>query len=420
MRLAGLSVLLVLPLFSAPPASACSKGTFPTVVRDSVAFFIGSATPDTLLAGPGTVEYGTGGGHYGRGDDRVIYGQLVRVERLGGPATEQLSVNVQEVVVVPWDYDPACHPLAWGESAQWVPPGTRGFYVAKLRAPEHWAGGRPTFDLHNPGHLPYTATTHIREMGRDAAIASLLSPSQVFDFYRALPAAAGIAREKTQALGALRDWVRAHPDLAERPPVERLLDEVLWTVAQEELKATDHPALGTWRFSLWVSEDSSYTFYARTTSRPTERWTPSGRDAGSGEGLLAPAEGYTFTVAVGRRLEDLPEVAQNRRDFAFGFFSALAEADSIRAGKVFRRGWIGSELIRRAAPADPRVHRAASEVFEDYLRRSRQGLPLATSAQFIGGADGKLRVRQALVLSSGEELILEGAMVSSEVVATPW
>lgn len=415
------AVLLATAVLAISPAHACSKGTFSTLLADSQAFFTAQATADTLLAGAGAVSYGSGGGHYGRTDRQGIYGQLVQVDHLGGPAARLLPQGTREVVVVPWDYDPACRPLAWGRSARWVSPGTRGFYIASLRSPERWAAGKPTFDLHNPGHLPYTGTERIREMGRDTAISSLLSPNQVFDLYQALPTADEVAEGKREALGALRRWVQAHPDLAKRPPAEMLLSRVLGSVARAELKEVDHPALGTWRFRLQVPGDSTYTFYARTEAYPTGRWTPSRTrpDPVSGQLQLAPAEGYSFLVAVSDDLDSLPE-AVRARNYKQAYIKALALPDTSGEERAEWRGWLESSLLRQAFPDDPVIQSAAKEAFQHFGRRYRQGLPDETPARFTRGMDGVLRVQQSFPLSEGGVLLVEGEQVSRKVIQIPW
>lgn len=415
------AVLLATAVLASSPAHACSKGTFSTSLGDSQAFFTAQATADTLLAGAGGVSYGSGGGHYGRTDRQAIYGQLARVDQLGGPAARLLPQGTREVVVVPWDYDAACRPLAWGQSARWVSPGTRGFYIASLRAPEHWVTGKPTFDLHNPGHLPYTGTERIREMGRDTAISSLLSPSQVFDLYQALPTADEVAERKAEALGTLRRWVQAHPELAQRPPAEMLLSWVLSSVARAELKEVNHPTLGTWRFRLQVPGDSTHTFYARTEAYPTNRWTPSRTrpDPVSGQLQLAPAEGYSFLVAVSDDLGSLPEAVQ-ARNYKQAYIYSLAFPNSSGANRAVWRGWLEPSLLRQAFPDNPVVQRAVKEASERFSSKYRQDLPFETPARFTRGVDGVLRVEQSFPLSEGKDLLVEGEQVSRKVIQIPW
>jgi hypothetical protein len=420
MRVALITILLFsISLFGMPPLHACSMFTFHTALGDTQAFFTGHATPDTVLAGPGAVSVSSGHGHFGRTDRRAVYGQVVRLAQLGGPAAALIPPGAAEVVVVPWDYNGACEPLAWGLSARFVAPEGSAFYIASLRAPEHWVDGTPTFDLRNPRNLPYTGTERIREMGRDETVASLLSPEQIFEFYRALPTNEEVAARKTEALGSLRQWVRAHPELAQRPQVQRLLGQVVGSVDRAELEEVQHPVLGTWRFHLRVPGESVHSFYARTHPYPTLRWAPSREPASalSADLRLPAAEGYMFLVAVAGTLDGLPEGGRTGVH-AQAYVYALALPDTVRPQSATWRGWLESSLLRRAMPDDPVVQEADSVARERFGSRYQQGLPGETPASFSRGADGVIRVQQSFPLSDGRVLVLEGEQISSRVIQT--
>ena len=412
------AALLVSATVAVSPAFACSKGSFFGPLSGGYAFFTATATPDTVLAGAGTVTFAAGarGGHFGGDGQRSIHGQLVSADRIGGPAASGLPSGVTQVVVVPWDYDPGCRPLPWGRSARFVAPGTRGLYVAELRAQEHWAGGIPTFDLHNPGHLPYTATTRIVGMGADTTVASLLSPDQVFDFYQALPTRGQVEQERWQALGPLRAWVRAHPDQAERAPAERLLWRVLHSLSELDRRETDHPLLGTWRFTLRVPGEPARTFYARTEGHPSTSWGPSRAAEETLRGELGPlpADGYHFLAAITNRMEDLPDLG-NGPLRSQAYLVARAAPDS-SAGEPTWRGRIETTVLAKAFPGDPRVGDAARVAEQESAARPdgeelREDLP----ATFARGADGVIRVRQSFPTGNGAELLLEGEQVSRTV-----
>jgi hypothetical protein len=415
------------PLLIASPATACSKGSFSIPLSATQLFFTGVATADTLPAGPGTVGYSSRAGHSGPANHKPIHGQVIRTDRIGGPAAEQLSGEVREVVVVPWGYDTACRPLVLGGSFRWVEPGTAGFYIAVLRAPEHWVDGKPTVDLHNPGHLPYTGTERIREMGRDTAVASLLSPDQIFDFYQAAPFAAEVVRLRSESLEPLRSWAIARPDLARRPPAERLLDWVLGSVGETELEQVDHPVLGTWRFTLRVPGGSAHSFYARTEQRPTGYWTPSraGPESTRESLRLPPVEGYSFRVVVASELGGLPEMIRQPDDFEaaalqarttqWAYINSMTQADSAGADELLWRGRLESSLLR-TLPDEPLIQRAAAQANERFSIQYRAGLPYETPAQFSRGADGVLRVRQVFPVADGEDFILEGEQLSRTVI----
>lgn len=419
MIISRLTSCLLVPLLGATPALACSKGTLGAPLGDSVSYFTGIGTADTLLAGPGTVGFdrrpGTPAGY-------SIYGQLVRVNRIGGRTAARLPSGIREVVVVPWGYDPACRTLSWKGSAQWVPVGTRGFFVATLRDADHWVGGRPTFDLHNPWNMPYTGTERIREMSRNDPVSALLSIDDVFDLYEALPSAAEAEARGLEALASLRAWVTANPELAARPPADRLVSMVLGAIAHAELKETDHPVLGTWRFTLSVGGDSAHTFYARTDSHPTTGWSPSRRpyDRNPGEIRIDPPEGYAFLATLSDRADELPEEMVSRRDHVQSYLYALAEPEPEADGTTAWRGNVDPSLLAAAAQNDPAVQRAAEEARERFRERYRQGLADELDGRFTRDADGTLRFTQTVPLSDGEDLVLTGEQISRTVVRIPW
>jgi hypothetical protein len=260
-------------------------------------------------------------------------------------------------------------------------------------------------------------------MGQDTSVSSLLSLNQVFDLYQAFPTAEEIEREQTSALARLQAWVRTHPDLAGRPPAEILLSDAVRHVTEAELATTDHPALGSWRFSLRVPGDTAYVFYGKTTSFPVARWTRSRREHDAVEALLPPAEGYTFKVGIHRRLDALPPAAP-RHDWNIiprRHMSVMAKPDSIIEGQTFWRGSLSPELLQLPGLDDPRVRQAASVLSQSYsdYSTSGQGLAAPTPALFVLGTDGVLRVRQTIPLGAGEELIFEGEQISRQVIYTP-
>jgi hypothetical protein len=416
------AVLLVAPLFAAGPAEACTKIPLPAPLGGAAIYFTGSATPDTVLAGAGAVEFRRDAGEDGPPDDRPIHGQLVRVDRIGGPGIERLPPGVREVVIVPWSYGAACEPRRWSSSARWAPIGEHGFFRADLRDVEHWVSGRPTFDMHNPGAIPYTGDRRAGTPARVDGEGALLSVDQVFDLHEALPSWASLERNPPAALDRLRAWARANPDLAARPPAEQMLSMVLSTTAQQQLRRVDHPVLGTWRFTLQVPGDTAYTFYARTDPHPTSRWMPS-RARGERDPSklrLPPAEGFYFLVTLAPRLDSLPGEMATRQGHTQSYISARAEPDSTRGGVTFWRGTIDSSFLRDAVPGDPRLEQAALEARERFGQRYRQGLGDEESARFTRGQDGLLRFAHTIPWTGGDDLVLTGEQISRTVVRLSW
>ena len=408
MRIALLAGLLLLAPELAAGQARCNKVAFSITLDGSIALFTGSATGDTLLAGPGSFGPNAPGG---------IYGQVIRVDRMGGPAAARLPDSVREAVVVPWDYDVACRPLPWREGTSWAAPGTPAFYLAALRPPSQWVDGKPTFDLHNPRHLPYTATRPIPEMVGDTALASLLSPDQLFEFFQQFPTVAQMESERLLALRPVDTWVRDHPELAARPPAKMLYAFLQGMASNVPLNETFHVALGTWRFTLRVPGDSARTFYIRSEPHPADRWFPSRTRRGAPPApARMPPEGFTILAATARTAEALPEATGNRSRHAF--YYTLAYFDSSGVSGAHWRGSILA-LLRQALPGDPAAEAAAAADLARYRERFDQGLPVAVEARYFGGPDGVLRVTEKIPLRGGGEIVLEGEQLSRTVLRPP-
>jgi hypothetical protein len=116
----------------------CSIMPFVGVRPSQTTVLLGTASPDTVEAGPGSVTSSDHGGHFGRGGTGAIYGQVVDVARFGG--TDSLALarvfalhGRARVVIVPWDYDGSCAPTRWSEGAAWVPIAEPGAFTVILR-----------------------------------------------------------------------------------------------------------------------------------------------------------------------------------------------------------------------------------------------------------------------------------------------
>ena len=109
-RLALRATGLALALLAAPahPLAACSQGVPWGYLLPRNVPFIGTALGDTLLAGPGAMRPVFAIGHTGRGQPREIFGQRVRVDRMGSRARSAFPAGTTHVVLVPWDFDAGC------------------------------------------------------------------------------------------------------------------------------------------------------------------------------------------------------------------------------------------------------------------------------------------------------------------------
>lgn len=215
----------------------CTMSILPNV-RDSLAtYIVGTATEDTVLAGPGLVGRAL---HMGPRPGQRVYGQVVRADTLNGVGAGFVRRAFAErrsraAVIVPWAYDSGCAIDFWRHSARWVTPDSSGLFSVRRRAESLWVDGIPTFDalyasvrsyVHGPfgagpGQLSAMAGTMLES---DRA----LTPAEVFGIYIRLPAR--IDPTDTATIGRLRRWVRANPTLRARYPGNYILQG--WTTAQ--------------------------------------------------------------------------------------------------------------------------------------------------------------------------------------------
>ena len=235
----GLAAAAICSALSAPDSRAgpahrelvCSLTPIPGQRDPHATYFVGAALPDTAPAGRGAVRPSDYGGHSGRGEPRAVYGQVVRADTLGGAHARLLTdaferLASREVVIVPWDYDPACEPTYWSASARWVEPGLVGFYSVRLRPEPQWADGRPTFDAFRAGLQPYPHGPFFRAgyRGTDALrTRPSLDAREMFSFYHSLPTREEREWKGSTALDELRRWERAHPELARKYPADGIL-----------------------------------------------------------------------------------------------------------------------------------------------------------------------------------------------------
>lgn len=210
------------------PVLRCSKVWGPGI--RAPLYFVGTAVTDTLHVGAGDITPTGQEGHSGRGTQRVVYGQIVRVELLGNDVPEELRAALRsmphpEVVLVPWDYDPACNPTYWSRSARWIEPNSEGFYDlgAQIRPRNVWIDERPIFDVFFTNPVPYPTGVMFRSAVRNDTARRQLTAREYFELHSALPTAAELTGSSQDAADRLNAWETANPELVGRYPANIIL-----------------------------------------------------------------------------------------------------------------------------------------------------------------------------------------------------
>ncbi len=234
--LTGLALVSLSPILGEATSISmrCSVVPFSGLRSSQLTYFIGTATSDTVEAGPGSVQFNLEEGHSGRPQPRTIYGQVVRAERIGGAHADLLREHFArssspEVVLVPWDYDAGCDRSLWPQSAHWIEPGQPGFFTVELRPREHWVGERPTFDAFMAAMEPYPHAAFYR-YGYGGTDALRSTPSLTVEEYYALYEAMPDWREfdiaPRKSTEALWRWKRENPSLASKYPATKILESI--------------------------------------------------------------------------------------------------------------------------------------------------------------------------------------------------
>lgn len=429
-RVAATVATVVVAAFAlAPPAHACSKVSFFTSRYPGITHFVGTATSDTVLAGAGPVRLRTKAGRSASDTSRLIYGQVVEVERLGQTVSPTLRDAVpaagSRVILVPWGYAPDCETLPWTQSVLWVQTGTRALFSATLREREHWVNGVPTLDVHTPYTTPYPSERSLR-FARISARAepgvpeSMLTPEQLLELYDLLPEDALMAADPDSAVAPLRRWMRSHPELVGRIPAAHIARMVLGQAETARVQATTSPLAGTYRFVLRVPSGDSVIFFARTAVHPTGRLRdlqaaavrPRSETSTSLE--PAPSPGYYLMAYIATSPEELPSVRTYDRLRRQGYFASLFAPDVETSDSTV---WQGSvDLIEHAArmlpPGELRSQiEAANTTMWSMLRSGERTF---VPGRFVRRADGSVHYTLDAKRYGAQVLSIRGERVTLE------
>jgi hypothetical protein len=398
----------------------CSLRGYPGLVTPDAVFFVGTARPDTVFAGPGQVEFTVATGHFGPAQDRDIYGQLVHVERFGGPGSTLSAASDSVVVVVPWDYDGSCHPTPWTKSARFVGPRKRGFFMPRPRAVEHWVGGRPTFDALTP---QFEAFPNEMDRGFRRAVRGgqgILFADELFELFERAPDIESLASSHWSAAEPLMAWARASPERLLAYPAQRVVGGVARVADDARARALSVPVAGTYRIDVTLPSGVLGRFFLRTALRPAGAWyNRSGSRPAAPQPIWMPrATGYELYFWHGRTIDELPTDSLGATRSIRGEWPLkIAERPEDTGGdRVEWAAHFEPGQLTRSILDSPELDAAVEAAERHFRERWRAGEVLIGIARFVQQHAGELTFRLRIPAGSDSYIDVLGTRVSMQAV----
>lgn len=211
------TVLAVLSSLVGEASGACSLW-IPVAAGPGDVTVLAVATDARVSIDPETDLPERGWRHTADGPLPEVWGQMFTVvDHRGAPRAEWLSS--QTLVVVPWEYDPACRLEPWSDSV-WVAVGDTVVFTLSSTSR---AAVRP-YTYHVLGwHAPYPTGELIRYRFRNPKDDPWLRPREYFEMLRILPAAAERRGGSRKALEQFKTWA-VEQDLLNHFPVK----DIIW------------------------------------------------------------------------------------------------------------------------------------------------------------------------------------------------
>lgn len=395
-----------------------AEAQFPQM-REGV-HLIAVATPDTVVAGPGPVQYRK---LTPEDSAAVIYGQVMRVQRVGGADAGALPRGVDRVVLVPWMDGGGGRLARWTWGGRWTEHHSPQLYWATLRPREQWVDGMPTLDVPNARYVPYPGRAVVN-LPRPHNPSTVLTAEQMFQLLQRLPRAEEEKADWEAAYRPVLEWGREHPELARMYPADAMMSLATLYVRRARLNRIQSPLVGTYRFTVSVDGDAPRTFFARARSVPAAEWNPFARtEEDFNPPADAPISGYSLQLAGAGSEDSLPTMMLSgdaaERD---GYLSLLATPEPGPDGAQLWRGLVQMDLIRRQFPGDSVLVEAARAGSRRHMRLFRAGEPPEILATIVLRRDGSVTVEQTTPLDDGRTIVIRGERISRVVIPDddPW
>lgn len=372
----------------------CSKDYDPTVRPDD--HFLGTATADTVLAGPGNTAR-----HFGRSEPGPYYGQIIRVDRMS-VHSRLFDLNPDRVVVVPWDYDLTCRSVRWGGSTVFIPAGTSGLFdVTRLRDAENWIDGLPTFDSFSPHFLGYPNSLRSPRRSPSEDLEPL-SAVELFEHFEALPGPEEIDERGWAAVQPFMRVVEADPQLRRRFPLGDAYQRFLNQRPSIEARARGVPVAGTYRVTItWPAGEEEVVI--RTSQGAISAW----RDQ-SGQEVL----GQSFLFWYAEDVAGLESAEWPQRSVMY------IAMDSVEIDRGWT--WGGNMLLEHARGLGSPELASFLARWEVVNRERGANANQSTPFRFVRAESGDVTFSGAWEVEEAVELTVRGVRVSNEAKSRPY
>ncbi|HEU5076812.1 MAG TPA: hypothetical protein VFU02_21630 [Polyangiaceae bacterium] len=413
----------------------CSLEVAPGNRSDSTTVLLATASPDTVLAGPGRVQPSEFGGHSGSGAPGPIFGQLVDVARFGGADSLRLARAFERgghttAIIVPWDYDPACEPSRWANGFVWVEPGGTGTFELRLREDSLWIDGVPVLDAFTAVFEPYPLSpVYLEDSHRRAEFWTdpQLTAEQYFELLLSLPTIEERRANPESAWQVYLRWAGAHPDLAGQYPANQAARSLALAVASAKkrrmLRGIVPPTVGTWEMWLSLDDGAERRFYLRTRQHPMNEWRNPGVPPTRSSNPVAEPErpdAYSILVSTASSVDALPTNCTTNRDMsAEGYVYVIDPPSRGDTPATEWQGWLEVNGLATAFPDDASLDRFRRQAFEEWMARQDVIEQREAPARYFLD-NGVLHLEQTIRLQDGRTLAVRGRRISDDVISCSW
>lgn len=284
------------PALGAAARCSYNMAAYPSAIGRHT-FLLASATPLAVKATVDTPAFARA---------RVVPAQVMRIQDVAGFQEDivrrGLRASGGAAVLIRYGYGPDCSPYPAADGA-FDSTGVNGLYVGRLRAPERWIDGRPTFNVFLAQQYPLPLRDPLRYDRVRNNISSMTS-EELFTMYRSLWAES-VSVGDSSVERRIREWLRMNPSSARKRPAEQVTSEMLSEITNATTAAHTIPFGGTFAISVVVPGVDSVVMYGQTSSRTRPWIVDITRDSLTGVPVAIRPRSFALDVTTARTEEAL-------------------------------------------------------------------------------------------------------------------